>query len=380
MSELTEINFDITSCQLLIGKVATAYHIESGGHPADIFSLAQLLNEGVPDCVSFRNANKRPDRWANLSLKDIIEQAQWLMNVADREKSQKSMFVRRIKLSARLGLLVGREAIVSPNRFNSIPEFQRAISADKIIWRDRFKDWDDLDILIHLHNIGEEEKQRPTIPIIDRRIREGRVEPGYRFIRNRIPLPEAYERAGFIFTRDWDKTKHDEWGVMFYTANGRAPTEDELDHLSSQGKGPSSHGVSSEYGGMRAYGKSIQEAAQNREKIKIDDIKRNIFSGNLPRELFAEDVSAKEAIRRAGRYRIINQLLSSRPRMQKVGLSMYDICSKEFVDYLASQDSRIQQWLVEAAALYSLCYPETFPDGEFIKSLRTRLRCCGGLR
>lgn len=371
MSEVTsEINFDIGTGQLLIGRLAVEQHIGSGGHPADIFPLKELLCGELASSVKFSDTNRGPNRWAHVRTEDIIETGRWLMNIVS-DNGSKKLPARTIVLAARLGLIPGREAIESPKRFGSISNFQREIEADKVVWRESFKDWDDIDILIHLHKIGQEEDQRPTMPIIDRRtIVEKRKEPGYRFIKSRIPLPEAYERAGFVFARDWDKRKFDEWGVMFYMANDRVPTRSEMDKLASEGKSPSSSAIYDQYDSFVDFGDSVKKAYENRRALKINDLKSSLRKDEFPGELIEDISDADEAIRRVGRFRTIGLLFPSYPKMQRVRMSMYDVQGQTFVDYLALRDSRIEKWLVEAAALYRICYPELFPGGDYTKSLK----------
>lgn len=370
-----EVHIDVATGQLLIGKLAVAHHIEVGGNPADVYDLRQLLKNGIPETVDFSNQNDRPDRWEHLSPEDFLEYGRWLVDLTE-ENGVRELPNKVLVRASHLGLGPSRKAIT--NRFGSLPEFQRMVSANKIRWRDAFADWDELDFIIHLHNVGVEEGRRPDIPMLNRRVAEGRKEPKPNVIRKNIRLDEAYERAGFLFPRAWDRKKYDEWGVLFYMANGKTPTQEVLDILSSQGKGPSSHAVAHEYSGTLPYGESVVHAFNNRHFLKIEDIKEAVCRRELPRELFADAGGTSEIIRRAGRFNIISELFPSLSLMNRARLSFYDAIGSAFVEYLKHRDERIEPWLVEASAFNQLCYPELFPKGGLIQSLRLSAEATAG--
>src|SRR3989344_5859395 len=357
--------FDIITGRVVVGDKGVRAHINEGGKIEELRKLRDLLADNDLRAHGYKFPSEQYHNWL---IDDCINYGRWLLKLDGIETPVTSTVLRRAN-DLGLGPIVN--FFRSPTRFKTIANYQRRLEQKRIRQTLAFEDMDVIDLLILLKNIGDDEEAKPTLPILKRRRGEGKLDPPLNvLVKGLGPLPRAYERAGFFDARYWYEARHLEWASMFIMANRRPPAPGDLRELSRLNGAPDPKTIRTIFGGQAIYKERAMDVFENRASIKLESIKKEIESRELPIDLVSISASETRLIRNAARFKVIDGLLPTLNQSEKLGLCAKDIIEIPFVNLLQNKDPRATIWMVEAAARDCLVYPEIFTNGDFIKSLK----------
>jgi hypothetical protein len=314
-----EFYYDVSSSQLLLGKVALDNHIESGGHPADVYRLGSLLRDeelemgGVNDSMDTK-------QWTRT---DFLSYGKWLINVVDppTKPKSKTLNVKIVERAKKMGLGAGLDAIRSPHNFGSMRSYYDHLKLDNAqrigTYKRKFEDWELNDFVNHIKKVARRLDKKPTKQDLYRMSRRNRKSPSPDIIARRYGgFRKVLEYAGFPDIHSWEREDFINWGVRCMLANdGKLPTVVMIDYLSSKKAGPGSPTVIRRFGKVRvfqeetalAYQKEVERRRQDRED-KLNIIAKGIDSGSLPKELFDDVEDESEIIARYGKYLVVRKI------------------------------------------------------------------------
>jgi hypothetical protein len=156
------------------------------------------------------------------------------------------------------------------------------------------------DLADHVRKVSQEEGQKATIEVFNRRISEGRDEPTPRIIRRLIKrvdpsltLHDLYDMAGHSeTTQHWSNERYELWGEEYLWANkGRFPSANALNEFAKKRKGPSQNGVRNRYQTINSYHDSLEARFSTHFDQYMDEVATGIIENRLPIDLIANTKS-----------------------------------------------------------------------------------------
>ncbi len=299
---------------VIVGEEALEYHINSGGNPADILPLAEVL---LDDSINIPRRKERAKR-NGFSREKAITDGMFLLNLIHAYDGNQTVGVRLMQRAWDIDIIEHSPSQVrKAGAFDSFANYQEVIGETNMVRRYRFDHLTFDDLVEHVKKITEEEGTKATIDIIDRRVlKERRDEPSSRVIRRLIaPLTfyDLYERAGLAeTTHAWDKERYELFGTNFMWANdGFVPTADDLDYLSKRDRGPSTTAIFDNYDTLSQYQNILVNRFNESYQTLAEELKRSIIFGQVPLAIIDNAKSEREAIVRYLKFQLIRDFCSS---------------------------------------------------------------------
>lgn len=337
------IYYDLINGYILIGEKGVAKHLAAGGDLKELRNLKDLLEDNDLDAGGYKFDS---EQYANWGRDDYIKYGQWLSGVIDpHTKVARSLTVRILERASMLGLGPSPYVIRGGRFYNKISEYQKDLGLARIIRRNHYSAWTLETAVEHIEKVGAEEDCKPSIPILEKRLSEGKDEPTPRILRGVIgplSLNKLYELAGYIDTRGWDNPRYLEWGVRYIDANGEIPTAWSMNTLSKQNKGPSSNGAITHFGSVGKFQRELVEfyerETQRRQTERhrtLREILEQRVGNTLPRQLFSEAQSEEDILIRYTKYKILDDLFPTIVGGIKIRLSSTGQVGNSFIAIVA---------------------------------------------
>lgn len=333
-----EYDFDVMSGQLLLGQVAIDAHIEIGGHPLDVHDIGMLL---LDPNIKFTSVELARSKRKEFDRELALQEGRFIRRLIQASDPNAHLTTATINRARQVGLFsYAREKIIkSSDGFQTITNYFEAVGEKKPRRRARFDHMTIEDMIDHLKKVGKEEGQPPTIPILLRRMEEGKVEPSPALIKSIVKrqdaslgLLELYTLAGYPESVQlWSKDDYSNWARKVILANeGIEITEEIIEYFSSQKLGPSTHPISDYFGGVvkfraevkKQHAQTLAEGANDRNE-KLAAI-RGILDGSskskIPPEIFDGVTSEDELILRYAKYIVLDDLFPNNFRVTKISI------------------------------------------------------------
>lgn len=256
--------YDLNTSRILVGQAAYDHQIESGSHPADLIELGEFLAGELP--VEDPVARQSPNAWTK---SDCLVAGRWLLSILpepDRPKVKK-LNERILRKAGQIGIMPGYRQISAPRRFGSFANFYKQLG--EIETHRTFTDLSDEAVSAYVGSLFDEFGRLPTVKEVKAKAKADPTLVNYETIYHRFGgLRPAAEAAGKRLPQSWSNKKLVNWGVAFKIANGRTPTEKDIDYFSRRRLCVSSSTVGRRFDGRFSDFKEAVEAAFAQLELK----------------------------------------------------------------------------------------------------------------
>ena len=369
-----EYYVDISSEQLLLGKLAVDAHIEAGGNLAYIKNVSSLL-----DAKYIGETRTLSDEIASWDNQEIIAYGKWLLGMLSSPEDSKQKTLNEGVLRSAWSMGLGPGPWTIRHRFGSVSQFYAEIGAKNTHRAGIFDDWTLEDYVQYVKGVGKATGSRPTLSQLKKRSIKDPFNPDpvgiYKRFKEIGGIRKLQELAGYPVIDFWNDEDFIDWGVKFMKANdGLSPSARMIAFLSRKKRGPSTYPIQQRFGGVKKYKDLVTEAfivdkAEKRfsQENKLESISRDLENGSLPTELFKDVEDGQEKIVRAAKYRIAHHLLGP-----PFADSMMTISSGKipFVNGIRKANPTVSAGDIESTALFMDAFDDIWPMDEYLRALR----------
>lgn len=366
-----EFYFDLSSGQLLIGRVALSAHIEASGHPADITELGLFLRSDIPIADEHKTF-MGPD---SVNIEDYKVLGRWLSNLPKGEK-EAPLTKYILERAGQLGLIPTIKSIL--NTFTTASNFYQVLELHNVRRRGLYKDQSVDDIADYVSAVFETRTQESLFrELTERSYRGENLGPDEITEITGMTLSELLELRGHVYNIRWPRERYESWCVEFMHANsGNEPTRSAIDYLSANNRGPSRFGIRKFFGNMsnfraagrEAYIKDLElRALERADKLrKIDEALR---SQRLHPVLFADAAAGSDPIVTYAQLEVVRALLPNLPLKKKYIIASSKSPGK-FIDVILAFDNELTAMMIEETARSLGVHEDIWPMDDYLEVLR----------
>lgn len=251
----TPYYFDVMGGQLLVGQHAYEAHVESGGHPVDIYPLGHMLTDKDVEISPSDFSPLVADRKAEWPVPDKVDHGVWLHSVVSVHPYHKRLSIEVLRRAYRLGLaLGGHQKILQSDTIDGMGHYLKMVGGvEGSMQTGMYDNWSITDSLEYVREVANEVEKAGHKPRERDYARHSKSGKGPSTLTlERItgqPISTLLDRVGYPDTRHWPDASFIIWGLQFMLANdGRLPDTKDLDMLSHCGRGPSTASITVNYG------------------------------------------------------------------------------------------------------------------------------------
>lgn len=387
---LVENYFNISSGQLLLGRIAVEKHLESGGHPSDLIELGAILRDGHP---SLKDKSHPPVGLHEQPTKDdLISYGHWLIKVTNSPHRFRERTLNREILyrASQMGVGYTLSQICSPRTFDTLRSFYKTLGVEDTHrinnYRRKFSDWDVSHFVTYIKEVSFKIGRKPTREDFEKLAKMSKQNPSPNIIATRLgTLRRGLEFAGYPDIHSWTQADYIHWGVKVRQANeGRQIRTTGIEYLSFLKRGPSDLTIRKKFKTIsnfqqqvdQAYIETMRVAQRNRqEKLTLAD--EGLKDGSLPAEIFQKVDDEDEKILRYARYIVLDEFFTDDFIVSKISIATMGTQTARkagFIGSIRKLNGAITAGEVESVTLALDVFDDIWPMNDYMTALKVPVK------